>query len=135
MVSIKFFPLDITYKVINGKALIYLFGRSLEGTQICVVDDFEPYFYVIPKQLDVKQKLKSIKLGRNWFTTKEWLDEYIASTIQYKSELQKAASVQSLPKDSGESKQESEKSSGARDSVLLAKIRDNLAQLKKEFSQ
>ena len=62
MVSIKFFPLDITYKVINGKALIYLFGRSLEGTQICVVDDFEPYFYVIPKQLDVKQKLKSIKL-------------------------------------------------------------------------
>ncbi len=73
MVNIRFFPLDITYKVVNGKPLIYLFGKSLEGTQICVVDDFEPYFYVIPKQLDVKQKLVSLKLEEdqeNYFVTK-----------------------------------------------------------------
>lgn len=32
-------------------------------------------------------KLRAIKNGRNWFTTKEWLDEYIEKTEQYKEEL------------------------------------------------
>ncbi|MCX6760269.1 MAG: hypothetical protein NTW46_02915, partial [Candidatus Nealsonbacteria bacterium] len=34
-------------------------------------------------------KLKSVKQGRNWVTTKEWLDEYIKKTESYKEELAK----------------------------------------------
>src|SRR3989344_1901124 len=29
-------------------------------------------------------KLKAVKLGRNWMTKKEWLDEYVATVEQYK---------------------------------------------------
>ncbi|MDP2910088.1 MAG: hypothetical protein Q8N69_03410, partial [bacterium] len=32
-------------------------------------------------------KLKSIKLGRNWVTTKEWLKEYVESAEEYKNNL------------------------------------------------
>lgn len=32
-------------------------------------------------------KLKAVKNGRNWFTTKEWLDQYIVKTEKYKEEL------------------------------------------------
>lgn len=34
-------------------------------------------------------KLKSVKQGRNWVTTKEWLDAYIKKTESYKEELVK----------------------------------------------
>lgn len=41
-------------------------------------------------------KLKAEKRGRNWFTTKEWLAEYIYQAGEYKKEVQKdAASVRS----------------------------------------
>lgn len=51
MASIQFFPIDLTYRVIRGKAVIYMYGRTNDGKQICLVDEnFEPYFLVIPKQ-------------------------------------------------------------------------------------
>lgn len=34
-------------------------------------------------------KLKSIKIGRAWMTTREWLDEYIGRVEKYKEELDK----------------------------------------------
>jgi len=37
--KIQFFPLDITYKVVNEKAVIYLYGRTVDGKQICVTHD------------------------------------------------------------------------------------------------
>src|SRR3989344_8050226 len=48
--ELQFFPTDISYETnINGKAAIQLFGRSLNGEKVCVIDpNFEPYFYVIP---------------------------------------------------------------------------------------
>lgn len=50
MVAVQFYPVDATYQVVNGKAQIYLFGRTVKGEQICVIDPHvEPYFYVIPK--------------------------------------------------------------------------------------
>ena len=50
----QFFPIDVTYETnINGKAAIQLFGRTLNGEKVCIIDpDFEPYFYVIPKTQD-----------------------------------------------------------------------------------
>ena len=50
MVAVQFYPVDATYKVVNGKAQVYLFGRTVAGDQVCVIDqNIEPYFYVIPK--------------------------------------------------------------------------------------
>ena len=65
--KIRFFPLDVTYKVIDEKPVIHLFGRTADNKQICVLyDDFEPYFYVIPKRgFDIAEQLKNFKLTRN----------------------------------------------------------------------
>ena len=65
--KITFFPLDINYKIENNKAVVYLFGRTTDNKQVCVMDkNFEPYFYVIPhKGKDVEEKLNKIKVERN----------------------------------------------------------------------
>jgi DNA polymerase I len=65
--KVVFFPLDVTYKIENNKAVIYLFGRTTADKQICVVDEnFEPYFYVIPKKgKNVEEKLGKIRVERN----------------------------------------------------------------------
>jgi len=49
MGTVRFFLLDATYKVENGKAVVYLFGRTPEGERVCIRDATnEPYFYVVP---------------------------------------------------------------------------------------
>lgn len=65
--KIQFYPLDITYRVIDEKAVTHLFGRTVDGRQILVVDDsFEPYFYVIPKKgFEVNEKLAKISVERD----------------------------------------------------------------------
>jgi len=64
--KIQFFPLDITYKVMDDKPVTHLFGRTVDGKQVLILDDtFEPYFYVIPKKdIDVKEKLEQIAVER-----------------------------------------------------------------------
>ncbi len=67
MQKIKFYPLDAIYKIIEGKPIIHLFGKTLEGKQICVLyDQFLPYFYVIPKEgVNIKQALIDFKVQTN----------------------------------------------------------------------
>lgn len=51
MPKIQFYPLDVTYKVKDSKAAIFLFGRAADGRTICIVDDdFRPYFWVLLKK-------------------------------------------------------------------------------------
>ena len=46
--KMQFFPLDAVYKVIDGKAIINLYGRTSDGRQITILDtNFEPYFYLM----------------------------------------------------------------------------------------
>ncbi|MBW3013201.1 DNA-directed DNA polymerase [Candidatus Woesearchaeota archaeon] len=60
MVTIRFFPLDIDYKIVGNKPVIRLFGKTSEGEQICVMDNsFAPYFYVLP---DEKNSLEELKI-------------------------------------------------------------------------
>ncbi|MBU0615877.1 MAG: DNA-directed DNA polymerase [Nanoarchaeota archaeon] len=59
----KFYPLDITYKVIEGAAVIFLFGTTTDGKKVCIADaEFKPYFYVVPKKGDISDKLLKIKV-------------------------------------------------------------------------
>ena len=62
--KIQFFPLDATYKIDDGKAIIYLYGRTADGRQICILDSsFEPYFYIIPKDsANISEKLEKIRI-------------------------------------------------------------------------
>ncbi len=65
--KIRFFPLDATYKIIDGKVVIHLFGKTEDGKQICILDEnFQPYFYVIPKQgVNVKEKIEKLSVERD----------------------------------------------------------------------
>lgn len=63
---VRFFPLDIDYRIVDGKARIDLYGRALDdGRRICVHDhNFEPYFFVLPKSnpTDLKDKLEKLRI-------------------------------------------------------------------------
>mgnify|MGYP001580647400 CR=1 FL=1 len=65
--KIRFFPLDAVYKIIDGKAVIHLFGRTEDGKQICILDEnFQPYFYVIPKQnANAREKIEKLTVERD----------------------------------------------------------------------
>lgn len=62
--KMQFFPLNITYKIIDDKPVVHLFGRTTDDQQIILLDDsFEPYFYVVPKpRKNVKDKLEKIEI-------------------------------------------------------------------------
>ena len=57
--ELQFYPIDVDYVTNDaGKAIIRLFGRSVAGKRVCVLDkNFEPYFYAIP---DSKTKVASL---------------------------------------------------------------------------
>jgi len=58
-VKTSFYPTDIKYTVKDGKPVVQLYGRTVEGKQICVLDDkFEPYFYAIGSDVKEIEALK-----------------------------------------------------------------------------
>jgi DNA polymerase, archaea type len=63
---IRFFPMEITYRIVDGKAVINIYGKTMDGEQICVIDrNFEPYFYIIPKSIqEVEEKLTKVRVER-----------------------------------------------------------------------
>jgi len=65
--DIEFFPLDIAYKIEDSLPVIYLFGRTRQGQQVCVLDDsFRPYFWVVPKPgTDLAMRLKPLFVEKN----------------------------------------------------------------------
>ncbi len=69
MQQVQFFPLDGTYKIVNGKPVIHLFGKTRDGSHVIIQDhDFEPYFYAIPQQsldgkgANAKEKLSKLRI-------------------------------------------------------------------------
>ena len=63
--TITFFPLDITYKIKNNKAVIYTYGKTADGTRLCVTDaHMQPYFYVQPKgnSITLASRLRTLKV-------------------------------------------------------------------------
>ena len=66
MVRIRFFPFDVTYRIVDDKAVIHLYGRTADGNDICIIDDnFRPYFYVFSGDLEkAKLKIEQLKVER-----------------------------------------------------------------------
>ncbi|MFC1723498.1 DNA-directed DNA polymerase [Nanoarchaeota archaeon] len=77
MAKLYFYPIDLTYKVLSGRASVYIYGRTLEGKQICVVDDdFAPYFYALPeKNTDIgqlKDRIRDVRVkGREEYSVEK----------------------------------------------------------------
>jgi DNA polymerase I len=85
MPKIQFFLLDITYKIIDNKPVIYLFGRTVKGKSICVTDDnFNPYFWVIPRSnADIKKRLEKLKVESAEVTGLEIINKkYLGKKIE-----------------------------------------------------
>ncbi|MBT5021297.1 hypothetical protein HOK51_09185 [Candidatus Woesearchaeota archaeon] len=61
--SVLFYPIDFKYRIVGGKAIIYIYGRTKDGQRICIKDpNFEPYFYIIPEpNTNTDQLIKKAK--------------------------------------------------------------------------
>ncbi|MEK6862495.1 MAG: 3'-5' exonuclease, partial [Nanoarchaeota archaeon] len=71
MAIIDFFPIDVDYVTKNEKSFILIFGRTIDGKRIAVIDEnYEPYFYVVPKDKTLARNLAS-KLEKLNFKIKE----------------------------------------------------------------
>jgi len=56
--KIRFNPVEISYKTIDGKPIIELYGKS-DGKQVCVqVSDFSPYFWVLDEKAEDERIVK-----------------------------------------------------------------------------
>ncbi|MBN1544042.1 ribonuclease H-like domain-containing protein [Candidatus Woesearchaeota archaeon] len=69
MPKLQFYPIDLTYKLVRGRAAVYMYGRTKDGKQICVIDEgFAPYFYVVPKKgvsiSALKEQLQGMKSSK-----------------------------------------------------------------------
>ncbi len=73
MAEIQFYPIDISYSIEQGKAVINLFGRTTDGKQVCVQDsNFEPYFLVVQKKSSIekiREKIEKIRVEKNGITS------------------------------------------------------------------
>ncbi|MBW2977890.1 DNA-directed DNA polymerase [Candidatus Woesearchaeota archaeon] len=95
--KIQFYPLDITYKVEEEKLRIYLFGRTTDGKQVCVVDEeFTPYFFVILKnqdnidlfrekivKIEVEEKERTVKVEETEVVDKKHLGNKVKAVKVY----------------------------------------------------
>ncbi len=91
MANLQFYPIDLTYKVIAGKPIIYIYGRTADKKQICVTDeDFAPYFYVVPKKgvsiSSFQEVLSKIKAGDEKEEFKVTRTESVKKTINGKEQ-------------------------------------------------
>lgn len=63
MSEIIFYPLDITYRIKNDKAVIHIYGKTIDNKRICVTDPkFQPYFVIEPRGDTAKLKADLLKL-------------------------------------------------------------------------
>ena len=69
MVEIEFYPIDVSYSVEQDKAVVNLFGKIVDGKQVCVRDEsFEPYFLVVPKKANldkIREKIEKTRVEKN----------------------------------------------------------------------
>ena len=67
---IEFFPLDIDEIFEDNESVIRLFGRTINGERICVLDyNYEPYFLFEGNKEDVEE-LMITKEDITYFVTK-----------------------------------------------------------------
>jgi DNA polymerase II len=72
----KAFIVYPTYRIIDDKAYVYLFGRLENGESFLTINHFKPYFYVREKESEKVQKIKTeIKFNINKTKFKNFFEE------------------------------------------------------------
>lgn len=66
MAGIDFFPIDTTYRVVDGKAVVMMYGVDQQGKRVGVLDqDFQPYFWVVPSMVkETAEQLVRLRVER-----------------------------------------------------------------------
>jgi DNA polymerase I len=90
-VKIRFFPVDIQYRELDDRPVIYLYGPTADGRQICVTDSsFEPYFYVVARNTDLslgaltaQKNEKTYRVTRTETVSKRFLGKEVTATKVY----------------------------------------------------
>jgi DNA polymerase II len=54
----KAFVINPTYKIINGKSAVLLYGRLENGQSFLTINEFKPYFYIKTKDLKKAKKIE-----------------------------------------------------------------------------
>jgi len=74
--SINFIPIDYDYFDFNGKNCIKIVGRTDGNKQVCVLDEFEPYFWAVFKEgtsdkriREIQEKINKIKIETEFRTS------------------------------------------------------------------
>ena len=76
--KIRFFPLDAEYKIVDGKPIIHIFGKHNDEF-VCLKYEMEPYFYVLPKNLDQTKdflrivNVNNVTIAKQEIITKSYL--------------------------------------------------------------
>ncbi len=71
MAGVRFNPVEVAYKTLDGKAVIELYGRA-DGKQVCVqVSDFEPYFWALDDGEIKDERITRVEGHRKSFLGKE----------------------------------------------------------------
>lgn len=69
MAGVQFYPLDIGMRLISDKPAVMLYGRTITGERVSVIDQsYLPYFYVLAESIEeLEQELSrfSIKTGED----------------------------------------------------------------------
>jgi len=62
MPALQFYPIDITFKVVDGRTNVYLFGKTLDNKVVCSVEHFNPYIIVVPNGgiEELKEKIEAM---------------------------------------------------------------------------
>jgi len=61
--KIRFYPIDFEYKLRGGKPFVHLYGKLENNTKICLIQEYQPYFYakIYPQDEElVLTKLKNL---------------------------------------------------------------------------
>lgn len=79
----NFIPIDYDYFDFEDRNYVWIIGRTQKGEKICVVDSYEPNFYVILKKefekdaSKVAEKIKKVKSGSSDSRTSEVIETKI----------------------------------------------------------
>lgn len=84
----KGFVVYPTYKVIEDRAYVLLYGRLENGESFCTVNYFKPYFFIKKSDLKKAEKLEEFEIGENGFKTKDG-EEVVKIIVNVPADVQK----------------------------------------------
>ncbi|MBT3398177.1 hypothetical protein HOA55_03965 [archaeon] len=94
--KLEFIPIDYDYFDFEGKNFIKLIGRTEKGKKICVIDSYEPNFWIILKKGTSKDRIDKIKKKIEKITVEKGQRETKVEKIELQNKKFLGEDVQAL---------------------------------------